>query len=278
MVAVCSCQAPGSQRMSADAFKCPRCGASIAEVEPAAACPRCGLATEGVKTTPGGPEDTSTARRTERRFNWRIVPLAAITLAAVALAVISLRSALKERDEPGATVDGRTASSRPPAAGTSGVTFAGAAVGGGQAIRPVQAMVGRFHVFQASAADKQPVMVALPALWTDAPPEILGGPHFGTLARLIMEQAILGAARDDMGMATRAMALGDAAPAGAADLFVEVITPYQSGGSVHFTIRRGGEAGDILAESSSTWAATDPRAYARFIPEAEAKARAPFLE
>ena len=105
------------------------------------------------------------------------------------------------------------------------------------------AMVARFDVYRPAAAEGLPVMVARPAVETESPPGYGLGPHFGSLARLVMEQAVLGAARDERGWTTRVAALGEAPPAGKPDLFVEVYTPYMPG-------RRCGSRSDAAARGA----------------------------
>ena len=107
-------------------------------------------------------------------------------------------------------------------------------------------------------------------------PEMTLAPHFGTLARQIMEQAVLAAARDDLGMQTRAATLGESAPNGKADLFVEVVTPYSAAERVRFTVRQGSEDGKIVAAVDRPLSAENPAKYAAFVEMCESYARGPF--
>jgi len=286
--------------MPTERITCPHCRSAIEPGVPAQdgtrTCPHCGgvIAADarGVTEPEAVPLPATAPNPPRKRSAW---VTALIVVPAVAVVVGAAASVTKQLGwlDPGPGIAVSAPVPDPALVVATATLAAGAAPGGAPGVTtgpgapasaretvmvPVQAMVARFQVYPGAGAGDRPVVVALPALWTDAPEATVHGPHFGSLARLIMEQAVLGASRDDLGTATRAMSLGEDPPPGKPELSAVLVTPYRAGERIRWTVRRGGFDGPVVADAKLELLASDPSAYPAFVAMAEGYARGPFAE
>ncbi|HWE37970.1 MAG TPA: hypothetical protein VG406_15475 [Isosphaeraceae bacterium] len=199
--------------------KCSRCGATLPETDAGAAgaCPQCG--------------EAATAAPKGRRGRSAI--LAAVALAAIVVAGVVIYLNFPD-DLLRAAVPARPAAAAPPAKREVSDAPDKAEI----RTRLVVARVGK------DGAAKAVVALGRPA--GPKTPQDASGTRQGILLRELVRQALLIAARDELGLATRDESLDDIAPPAAEGQAVELATLFRPGGTRAMLRRVGGEGAGVV--------------------------------
>ena len=220
--------------MSIHPSLCPRCHERLPEAVPTSTmgtCPRCGepLArpeTEGMSTT------GLKASKTRRSLSLSIVAVVCLAVIAGAGVVIYQKVSAPSPSQVSAAM-GSVAkiAAAPDAASTKNRVEQTKAEG------PSWSHSRLIVVRPAQGADKRPVVMLGHPTGTTEVGQIRGGQN-GLLARELIRQAILLAARDELGLATRDELLGDAAPDGKGNTSVDFAWLSRLNGPASVKIRR----------------------------------------
>lgn len=207
--------------MSTDARSCPHCQAPMdsgpGDGAASRTCPACGRSVDEAIATPeaAGPLPT----RTAGRRGGRNVAVLAVTLVVLAGAGGSIAWSLSQADwfRPGEWIRARGRAA--PAAGVGGPAVAVTP----PVPRPEEPSERcELRIYRAAAADDPIVLLSAPGMQTEFHPGYHGAKS--RLAREIVRQAVLMAARDRMNLPVRDAVVGDPSPAFGPSQVLEVDT------------------------------------------------------